>query len=442
MKKDSSFFRAVCALASPAALQSMLQSSFSIVDQLMIGQLGSVSIAGVGLAGKFVSLFSVVVSAVGTVAGIMLSQYLGQNNACEVRRSFGVNLLLAGAVGAAFTVLCTLWPHTVMGLYTTDEAARQAAAEYLRIVSASLLPMAGSTLLATLLRCLQKPRLPLYASIASAIVNTVLNALFIFGGLGIAPMGAPGAAVATVTAQWVNFGLMLCMLPRQKAGAADGAADAPFGWGQYLHMLLPILICEGMWSVGDNVYAAIFGRMGIEASAAMTLTNPVQGLVIGALCGLSQAASILVGRHLGQQDFEEAYRDSRWLIRYGAVGALLLSVLVVAFSPLYVRIYQVEGSVRQLSRQLLIVYAIISPFKVLNMILGGGIIRSGGQTHYTMWIDLSGTWLLGVPLGMVTAFVLEWSAPAVYLALSMEEVLRFGITVCVFRKKRWMRVLG
>ena len=92
MKKPDTFFKSVCRLAIPAALQSMLQSSFSMVDQIMIGQLGAVSVAAVGLAGKFASIYTVVIAAIGAVAGIMISQYLGQNAPAEVRRSFFTNL--------------------------------------------------------------------------------------------------------------------------------------------------------------------------------------------------------------------------------------------------------------------------------------------------------------------------------------------------------------
>ena len=143
MKQKSSFFLSVCSLAIPVALQAMLQASFSIVDQIMIGQLGSVSVAGVGLAGKFASVFSVMASAVATVAGIMISQYLGQRNEGEVRRSFRVNLLAALAAAAVFTGVCLLIPHRIMGLYTTDAKTRQAAAAYLMVIAGTFFPMAG-----------------------------------------------------------------------------------------------------------------------------------------------------------------------------------------------------------------------------------------------------------------------------------------------------------
>lgn len=439
------FLKEVAALAVPVALQSMLQSSFSIVDQIMIGQLGSVSIAGVGLAGKFSSIFSMVVSAVGAVAGIMISQYIGQKNDREVKRSFYVNLSLAVVVAALFMVVCVLFPDKVMDLYTKDISTRDVSSGYLSIVSLTFLPMAGATMLSTYLRCTDKPRLPLYASIVAAVLNTILNYILIFGAFGISPMGYRGAAIATVVSQIANFAIMLFLMPHGNAlarRAVDaGTSDCKFNVGQYLAMLLPVLVCEFMWSLGENVYAAIYGNMGTDASAAMTLTNPIQGIVIGALCGLSQAAGVLVGKRLGSGSYDEAYSASKRLMLYGAVGSVALSVLVVMTSPLYVKIYNVDSSVRLLTRQILFAYALVAPFKVLNMILGGGILRSGGKTKYVMGIDLFGTWVLGVPLGLLSAFVLDLSIPYVYFILSLEEAVRFAVSLVVFRRRRWMQKL-
>ena len=445
MKQQEHFFKTVCALAIPVALQSMLQSSFSMVDQIMIGQLGEINVAGVGLAGKFASIYSVVISAIGAVAGIMIAQYLGQKNRSEVRRSFFTNLLLGAGIAGMFMVICTLFPNQIMGAYTKDVQTRQAAAEYLMLVSGTFVPMTGATLLSTLFRCLEKPRLPLYASILSALLNTGLNYILIFGKLGISPMGVRGAAFATVISQCANFLLMFLMLSQNgsllKFNEGEPTVTLRMNWKQYWSMLLPLLVCEVVWSLGENVYAAIYGHMSTDASAAMTLTNPIQGLVIGALCGLSQAASVIIGKHLGSGENEEAYWSAKKLLVYGAIGSVFLSIIVIFTSKAYVGIYQVDNVVKAMTVQILFAYAIVVPFKVLNMILGGGIIRSGGRTKYVMFIDMVGTWCFGVPLGLLSAFVWKLSIPYVYFLLSLEECIRFGISLIVFRRRKWMNQL-
>ena len=442
MKSNDYFFQSVCALAIPVALQSMLQSSFSMVDQIMIGQLGEIQVAGVGLAGKFASIYAVLISAIGAAAGIMISQYLGQENNRGVRQSFFANVLLSGGIAGIFTAVCILFPERIMGAYTRDAQTRQTAAEYLALISGTFVPMAGAALLSTLLRCRERPRLPLYASIAAALLNTGLNYILLFGKLGLAPMGIKGAAIATVLSQCAN---LLLMLPRALLARTENepqrALLAQFHWRQYLSLLLPLLVCEAMWSLGENVYAAIYGHISTDASAAMTLTNPVQGVVIGALCGLSQAAGVIIGKRLGRGETEDAYWAAKRLLIYGLAGALMLSAAVMLLSGVYVKLYQVEKTVKATARQLLFAYALVVPFKVLNMILGGGILRSGGQTKYVMFIDGIGTWCCGVPLGLLSAFVLRLPVAWVYFLLSLEECLRFGFSMAVFRRKKWMRRL-
>lgn len=439
------FYKTVINIALPITLQCLLQSSFSVVDQIMTGQLGSYSIAGIGLGGKFSSVYSVLVSAIAAVAGIMISQYMGQKDKKEVSRSFFVNMILAVILSIGFAMVSCLFPSQIMGLYTKDTITQQIAADYLRILSFSYIPMAVTTIISTLLRCMEAAMLPLYASIFAAIVNTGLNYVLIFGKFGFPAMGVAGAALATVSSQIIGCILTLILFvvyyKKQELKLEPVFTMNQSGRKQYLGMLLPILACELFWSLGENVYTAIYGNMSTEACAAMTLTVPIQSLMIGALNGVAQAAAILIGKSLGSEQYEKAYEEAKKLMWYGALGSVVLSLLLVAAKGYYVQIYEVEASVQKLANDILLAFAIVSPVKVQNMILGGGIIRSGGKTKYVMCIDFIGTWGFGVPLGLLSAFVLHLSIPYVYFILSMEECIRYLISLVVFRKKSWMRSL-
>lgn len=446
IQKEEGFMSSVRKIAIPVALQCMLQSSFSIVDQVMIGQLGSTSIAAVGLAGKFASIFSVVVAAVGSVAGILIAQYLGAKDYEESRRSFTLNLLVAAVIGGLFMGLSLCVPEQILRCYVKDGTTISEGAVYLRILSFTFLPLAGSTLISIWLRCKEKASIPLLASAMAVVCNTGLNYVFIFGKLGFHPMGSVGAGYATVASQLVNFLIMFAGMLLVNGRAHQKAIGIPclqkMTKGKYLTILFPILINEFLWSLGENVYAAIYGRLGTESVAAMTLTNPVQGLMIGALSGLSGAAGVIIGKQLGKKDFDKAYGDSKKLLLLGLVGAFVLSGLLFAFRGFYVDIFNVEGSVKKTASWILVAFAIISPVKVLNMILAGGILRSGGDTKTVMCIDLIGTWMFGVPLGLLTAYVFHLSIPWVYMILSMEEVVRLIISFVIFRRKKWMQNLS
>lgn len=444
--QEKSFGRTVCTIAVPVALQSMLQYSFSMVDQVMIGQLGSTSIAAVALAAKFSFLFSVIAGAVATVAGIMISQFLGANDEKESWRSFHVNMVMAGLAALIFTLAGLFLADLILSLYTEDGNAIAEGAVYLRIISFTFIPMAASTIAAAWLRCNEKASIPLYASFAAVVCNTGLNYILIFGKCGFAPMGSRGAGYATVISQFLNLtfmiiGFRICMKKGEKHMFLSLRLTKMTS-GQYLMILLPILVNEFLWSLGENVYAAIYGHIGTASLAAATLTNPIQGLFTGALSGLSGAAAVIIGKQLGKKDYDQAYKDSKKLMALGMAGALILSVLLVAMSGCYVAIYQVEPEVKQLTKALLVIFAVFAPVKVCNMILGGGVIRSGGNTKIVMVIDLIGTWGFGVPLAFLTANVMKLSVPYVYAILSLEEVIRLGISIVIFRRRIWMQSIG
>lgn len=432
----SSFRHDMFSIAIPVTLQCLLQSSFSIADQIMVGQLGSISIAAIGFAGKFSGLCSTVVNAVVTAASIMLSQYVGKKDKEGEYKSFTLSLSVALVTAGAFFLLSFLLPSLIMGLYSLDTEAIKVAASYLRIVSLSFIPMALTLISSASLRCRDRAKLPMYATFFSVVLNTLLNYVFIF----ILKKGAEGAAWATVISQMVATVVVISSgfktLPKKTDMRGKGDYVPAF-----VKILLPVMVCEFMWSLGENVYGAVYGHIGTDASAAMVLSYPIQSIMIGALTGVSQAAGIMVGKLLGNKEYDEARWASKKLIIYGLVGSAFISVLIILSRPLYLSIYNVEESVKQIGSLILLVYAFVAPVKVSNMILAGGILRSGGRTDLTGGIDLIGTWCFGVPLAIISSSLLHLPIHLVYLILSMEEVIRLIIGFYIFGKDKWMKTL-
>ncbi len=442
--KKKSFLASALGIAIPVGLQSMLQSSFSMIDQLMVGQLGTTAVSAVEVAGRPAFIYSVVTGAVAAIAGIMISQYLGMKDSDMADRSLSVNLAITAVLAALFTALCLSVPDQIVGIFVGDAPAiRSAGGAYLRIIVWTYLPMGIASILAVMIRCMDKAVWPLAAGITSAVVNTGLNYVLIFGHLGFPAMGITGAAIASVISQLVNLlliFLMFCFLRRGKRFHFNLRVGKAF-WSQYLAMLWPLLVTEFLWSLGQNVNTFIYGHLDPGDLAAMSMTGPVQGLFIGALSGVSQAAGILIGKRLGAGEYREAYGESKKLVGYGLAGSLILSVVLIGIRDFYVTLYNVEPQVQETAGMLLLAFAMLAPVKVANMILGGGVVRSGGKTGYIMVIDVVGTWLVGVPLGLVTAFVFHMPVFWVYFILSQEELVRLIMTVFVFKRGGWMNRL-
>ena len=214
------------------------------------------------------------------------------------------------------------------------------------------------------------------------------------------------------------------------------------GYVQYVLMLLPVMVNEFLWTIGQSINTYVYGHMGTDELAGMSLTSPVQGLIIGALSGLAQAAGILIGKRLGEGSFDQAYTESKTICRYGLMGSAVLAVGLIILRVPYVHIFKVGGNVHEIGAGLLFAFAVLTPVKVSNMILGGGIIRSGGKTKYIMIIDMLGTWLIGVPLALVTGLWLKLPIFWVYLILSQEELVRLVISVFMFRSRKWMHTIS
>ena len=373
----------------------------------------------------------------------MLAQYLGQGNEGNVNKSFFVNLFYCTIIGFIFTLICIFFGKEIMYLYNKDTDTIENAANYLKIFSFSLLPMALTSMASVMLRCMEETVHPLIAGIVAVILNTGLNYMLISGHMGLPALGVSGAALASVISQAAGTAITLIYLIK---GLKKHKIRLKFDFGfdekmrkLYLSIIAPVLVCEFLWSLGENVYGGVYGNMGTEPLAAMTMTFSIQGLIIGALSGLAQAAGIIVGKLLGNGEYDEAYNRSKLIMKMGFIGSLVLSVLLVLLGRSYTELYNVSETTRQTSYIILIAFAVISPVKVQNMILGGGIIRSGGKTKYIMWVDIIGTWVFGVPLAFISAFAFKLSIPYVYFILSFEEVVRLIITIVLFRRKSWMQ---
>lgn len=438
----SKFMKSLCKIAIPVTLQSMLQASFSIVDQIMIGQLGETNISAVGLCGNFSLIFSVVIGAVSTVAGILIAQFIGAEDTKEAWCGFDVSLICGILISGIFMLASGCFSRQILGLYTTDTSIINTGTVYFRIIAFSYIPMAISNILSSWLRCREHATIPFLASFGAVGINTGLNYLLIFGKFGFPCMGIKGAAIATLISQLLNLvvivaGFALCI-------RKDG--DKPV-WSlhfrkitikDYFIMIMPILISEFLWSLGQNVESAVYGHLGTSNLAAYTLTCPIQGLIVGALSGLSAAAGVMVGKRLGRKEYDEAYTESKKIMYAGLAGAVVVSALLITMAGVYTKLYRVDDSVKSLGKILLIVFALYAPVKVENMILGGGIIRSGGNTKIIMVIDIVGTWCIGIPMCLLAAYVFKWGIVGVYTLLTTEEIFRLAVSLAIFKRRKWM----
>lgn len=433
---DSEFKKSLVKVALPITFQSLLSSSFSVVDTLMLGHLGSTVVAATTLGGKFASFFSVIISAIVSSSGIMISQYIGKKDREGEKSSFNITLIFLFTVILFFIVPSFFFPMWVMKLYTSDTVTIIEASKYLKIIAPGFLFQGLSLILSTLLRCYEKALFPLYSSFIAASINSGLNYYFIY----VKKLGIEGAAIATLISQIISF--LLVFLPSLKILLKNDEKACYLKYIKpFMKILLPILFCEFFWGLGENVYASVYGHLGRDSAASYGLTGPIQSLFIGSLTGLSQASGILIGKELGKKDFEKAYNNSKSVIFTSFVISIVLSIVIILGRRPYISLYNVEPNVAELTYKTLLVYGLIAPVKVLNMVIGGGIIRSGGRTDLSMYVDLIGTWVFGVPLALISSKLFVLPLYWVYFFLSLEEIVRLLMVTKIFKNKKWMESL-
>ena len=442
MMQDKSFYKRMIKIALPITLQSLLQATLVLIDEIMVGQMGSDSIAGIGLSSKFISLFTVTVTAVVTVASILIAQYIGNKNKEGVNDSFNFNLYISLGITILFMIASIFIPSSIMGIYSNDSATIEIAAQYLRVASIGFLPTILTLMCSAYLRNIGYAKIPMYASIVSVFTDIVLNYCLIFGNFGFPKLGVVGAALATTIARFVELAIVFIVFEKIRKRSEHTLwltfkFTKPFMMNVF-KILFPILMCEFLWSLGENVYAVIYGRIGTEQCAAMTLTYPVQNLMIGLLSGVASATGIMIGNLLGANEEEKAYEESKEFVKVTIIMAVVISLIIVLFSKFYVRIYNVPADTMQVTIYILYAYAVVFIAKVVNMVLGGGVLRSGGKTKYIMLIDIVGTWIIGVPAGIVTSFIFDLPIYWVYFILSLEEYVRVILEVKLFRSRKWI----
>jgi Na+-driven multidrug efflux pump len=202
----------------------------------------------------------------------------------------------------------------------------------------------------------------------------------------------------------------------------------------------PLVVNELVWVLSENTYAAIYGHMGTASLVAMTMTYPLHNLVMALFTGVAAAATPLLGGSLGVGNRAKAQNDARRLIRLSLVADTALAGLVVALAQPYTALYAVTASVKSSATACLMVFAGYLIIKTQNKIIYDGILATGGDTRYFFITGTLATWLIGVPLAFIAAFLRHYPIWLVYLLLSTEEIVRLVIGLRRVHSKKWMRV--
>lgn len=446
LSKEKSQFVSVLHIAIPTALQTLLQTALlSIADQIMVSRLGTYSVAGVGLVGRYTSIFSTILTSIATLASIMIAQHYGKRDEKGVNQAISVNMSTSLALSLVFMVTSILFAPQILQLYSQDQQTIAEASVYLRVLAWEFIPMSITNVISALLRCKGKSQIPLYFGLIGVGSNILLNWLLIFGVGPFPAMGIRGAGLATVLSLTVTSLLLLIyhvtFVIHHESYVVYDINIHTRGWINYLRMFFP-LICSGFsFTLCLNVFAGIYAHIGTLESASLAIQTPLNITCTSLFTGFSVAATVLVGKNLGVQNLNQAYSLSKRFILYSVAGSLIFSVFAFFFRGLYLNLFYLDTDLKAMSERIVICYTIIAPLQILNMVLSGSILRSGGKTVYTMLNDLVCDWGIGVPVVLLSAFVFHLPFHLVYLMTIVNEAAKTLVAFLVFKKRVWMHTI-
>lgn len=439
------FYNQLFKLAIPISLQSLIMAVLYLVDQLMVGQLGGVAIASVGMSSKIYSVISVVLAGLATGLSVYAAQYWGGKDRKSITQLLGLSLGIGLLLSGLFSIFVFLFPQLCLSIFTTDKEVLENGYIFLKIVALSYIPTMLTMLYSAVLRSTGHVKYPMIVSVAAVGLNIVLNYALIFGNWGFPELGLAGAAYATLFARLVESALIVGAVYRGKLPGAGGIKElcsvSKVRSIPFLRTIAPIVLTELVWVLGEACYSIIYSRMGTAEMTAMTVTFPLQGLTIGLLAGLSGAAGIMVGHKLGEKNNAAGFSYARAFVRMGVCFSVLLGALIAVLAPLYVSAFNITKEERGLAISVICFFALFLWIKVGNMIIAGGILQSGGDSKFVFIMEASTTWLLGVPLGLLLSWGWKQPLPWVYFFLSLEEAVRLVIGYIRFRRGKWLKQL-
>jgi putative MATE family efflux protein len=449
---DRAFLSATLALALPISLQQVLTSVFSLLDVVMLGQVGEVAVASAALGGKLFGVLSLVFSGIGGGVAIFAAQYWGKQDRDGIAQVLGAGLRFA--LGAALPVALLSWiaPHWLIARFSDDPELIATAGSFLRMLALGFPLAAVTAMFAAAARASDAVRAPLIASVLGLGVNLACNYALISGRFGLPALGAEGAAIGTAIARAFECATLLMLLYGRRTGAHSRSAAAP-ALAALLRVpsdllrrisaqVWPLAFNELLWSLGLFLYFVVYARMGTAQLAAVSMVAPIESICIDLFVGFGSACAILLGRELGAGRKENAYEYAWRFAVIGPLLALFVGAVVLALrDPLLSLFGGVGAASLNSGRDILAIIAAALWFKVFNMVACMGVLRSGGDTRFVLVFDVGAIWLLGIPAAILAGLVLELPVAWVYAIVLVEELAKFFLWSWRIRSRRWLNSL-
>lgn len=447
------FYAGVLAIVIPMIIQNGISNFVNLLDNIMVGSLGTEQMSGVAIVNQFTFVFMLLVFGAVSAAGIFTAQYHGHGDIDGVRHTFRAKLIINTIVGIIGVVVFSIFSEQFISLFlhesdSTGDLAltMECGKEYLKWIIIGLIPFSISQVYASTLRETGNTVVPMIASISAVVTNLILNALLIYGIWFFPELGVAGAAIATTISRFVELTILVVYthVNSGKCTFIKGAFKNFYIPKELMQKIavkgLPIMANEFLWSLSVTIRNQSYATRGLDVVAAVNIAFTIINLMNVVFLSLGSSIAIIVGNKLGAGKIEEAKDSAYKLIAFSIFGAACMGLVQVAIAPFFPMIYETSDTVKHLATFVIIASACAVPFNAFAH-ASYFTLRSGGRVLETFLFDAGYAWIAVIPTAFILANFTELSFKAIFITLLIVEALKCIMGFIIIKREKWAKQL-
>ena len=441
-QEAKSFYKDLRNVVQPMAIQNLISSAVNSADVIMLGYIGQTAIAASSLAGNVAFILFMISTGLSSGLVMLGAQYWGKKDTEAIKTLLGIGLRICCSVEIIVALVAAFYPRILMLIFTKNEALIAEGCRYLRAASFSYVCLSFSQMFQAGFKSIERVKIVTITSTTSLFLNIGLNAVFIFGLLGVPKMGITGVGIATSIARFIE--MVICFIYAGRQTDIKFSVTCVFRRNKLLtrdffKYSLPAVGNELVWGSAFAMYSVIMGHLGEDIVAANSVVNTVRQLGSVLCFGMAYGGAIVVGKYMGAGDMAVAERNASRLARVTIFSGVLGAVLLICLYPVLPYIADLNETAAHYRNILLFINAYSLIGASINTVLICGIFRAGGDSKFGFVADIINMWCVSVPLGLLAAFVFKLPPLWVYFILFLDEFEKMPFVIHHYFKKGWLR---
>jgi len=449
---NKAFYKRVILLTLPIIIQNAITNFVNLLDNIMVGRVGTEAMSGVAIVNQLAFVFSLLVFGAVSAAGIFGAQYFGQRNHEGVRYAFRFKLISTIVIAIIAMLLFVFAGEQLIELYLHEDGGAggdlvltlEYAKEYMLIMLIQMIPFAVIQAYSGTLRETGETFVPMLAGIVAVIVNLVFNYLLIFGKFGFPELGVAGAAIATVLSRFVELGIVVAWTHYKKERNIfiQGAYKSLYIPGSLVKSIFikgtPLIANEGFWAAGMAVLNQCYSVRGLSVVGATNISSTIVNLFNVVFIALGSTVSIIVGQHLGADEKEEAKLAAYRLITFSVLSCIVMGGALAACSSLFPQIYNTSDEIKALASKFILISAAFMPMHAF-LHASYFTLRSGGKTIITFLFDSVYIWVASIPLAFCLTRFTDMTIVPIFFWCSAIDAIKCVLGFILVKKGIWIQ---